>query len=100
MIAISLGPDRAVLGTSEGINRLPTVRIEECNAIGAGDNFLAGSVIGLVRDTTQREALALVIAAGTAPVTTCGAAQVLRADVENHYRKICGEPEPISMSGT
>lgn len=100
MIAVSLGRDGAILGTSESISRLPTVRIEECSAVGAGDSFLAGLVLGLARGASQREALALGIAAGAASVATYGTAQVRRAEVETLYRKMCGEPEPISVSGT
>jgi 6-phosphofructokinase 2 len=99
MIAVSLGRDGAILGTNESISRLPTVRIEERGAVGAGDSFLAGLVLGLARDKSQREALALGIAAGAASVATYGTAQVRRADVENLYRKMCGDPKPISSSG-
>ena len=100
MIAVSLGRDGAILGTSEGVSRLPAVKVEECSAVGAGDSFLAGLVFGLARGVSHREALALGIAAGAACVATYGTAQVRRADVETLCRKLCGEPEPIIASGT
>jgi 6-phosphofructokinase 2 len=100
MIAVSLGRDGAILGTSGGITRLPSVRIEECSAVGAGDSFLAGLVFGLAQGMSHREALALGIAAGAASVATYGTAQMRRTDVETLYRKICGEPEPTCISGT
>jgi 6-phosphofructokinase 2 len=81
-IAISLGRDGAILGTSEGVSRRPAVKVEECSAVGAGDSFLAGLVLGLARGMSDMEALILGIAAGAACVTTYGTAQVRRADVE------------------
>jgi 6-phosphofructokinase 2 len=89
MIAVSLGRDGAILGTSEGVSRLPAVKVEECSAVGAGDSFLAGLVLGLARGVSDREALALGIAAGAASVATYGTAQVRRADVETLCRKLC-----------
>lgn len=100
MIAVSLGRDGAILGTSEGVSRLPAVKVEECSAVGAGDSFLAGLVFGLARGVSHRDALALGIAAGAACVATYGTAQVRRADVETLCRKLCGAPEPIIASGT
>ena len=100
MIAVSLGRDGAILGTSEGISRLPAVKVEECSAVGAGDSFLAGLVLALARGGSDKEALAFGIAAGAASVATYGTARVLRADVEYFYRKLRGGPDPISAGGT
>lgn len=100
MIAVSLGREGAILATSEGVSRLPAVKVEESSAVGAGDSFLAGLVLGLARGVSDREALALGIAAGAASVTTYGTARVRRSDVEAIYRQLRGEPEPISASGT
>lgn len=93
MIAVSLGRDGAILGTSEGFVRLPAVQVEECSAVGAGDSFLAGLVLGLARGVSDRKALALGIAAGAASVATYGTAQARQADVETLCRKLCGEAD-------
>ena len=100
MIAVSLGRDGAILWTNEGVSRLPTLKVKECSAVGAGDSFVAGLIVGLARGLSHREALALGISAGAASVMTYGTAQVRRSDVETFCRKLCGEPEPISESGT
>ena len=100
MIAVSLGRDGAILWTSEGVSRLPAIKVEECSAVGAGDSFLAGLILGLARGLSHREALALGISAGAASVTTYGTAQVRRTEVETLYRKMCGGPESISVSDT
>ena len=100
LIAVSLGPNGAILGTSEGIHRLPAVKVEERSAVGAGDSFLAGLVLGLARGLSDGDALALGIAAGSASVATYGTAQVRSADVNALYRKLRGELEPVSASGT
>ena len=95
MIAVSLGQDGAILCTNEGVCRLPAVKVETCTAVGAGDSFLAGLVLGLARGLPHREALALGISAGAATVIAYGTAQVRRTEVESLYRNICGGPEPI-----
>ena len=100
MIAVSLGRDGAILWTNEGVSRLPAVKVEECSAVGAGDSFLAGLILGLARGLSHREALALGISAGAASVMTYGTAQVRRTEVQTLYRKMCGGPEPISESET
>lgn len=100
MIAVSLGRDGAILGTSGGVSRCPAVKVEERSAVGAGDSFLAGLVLGLARGASDTEALALGVAAGAASVATYGTAQVRRDDVETIYRKLRGETEPIVASGT
>jgi 6-phosphofructokinase 2 len=98
MIAISLGREGAILGTSDGIIRLPVAEVAERSAVGAGDSFLGGLVLGLARGLSERKALALGIAAGAAAVATYGTAQVSRADAEAHFRKLCDAAEPVSTS--
>ena len=100
MLAVSLGRDGAILGTGEGVSRLPAVKVEERSAVGAGDSFLAGLVLGLARGLSDGKALAFGIAAGAACVATYGTAQVRRPDVEALWRKLCGDPDPIAASGT
>ncbi|MEA2740188.1 MAG: 6-phosphofructokinase 2 [Acetobacteraceae bacterium] len=88
-IAVSLGQDGALLGTSEGILRLPAMQVEQRGAVGAGDSFLAGLVLGLSRGLPDLHALAFGNAAGAAAVTTYGTARVRRADVDALYREWC-----------
>ena len=82
MIAVSLGEEGALLATGAGVTRLPAVHVHECGAVGAGDSFLAGLTLGLAGGQTDREALALGIAAGAAAVGTYGTALVTREAVE------------------
>lgn len=91
MIAVSLGRDGAVLGSSDGISRVAAPTVQERSAVGAGDAFLASLVLGLAQGISQRDALALGVAAGAATVRSYGTAQVRRADVEALYRQICDQ---------
>jgi 6-phosphofructokinase 2 len=86
MVAVSLGQDGALLGTGDGIFRLPAMKVEQRGAVGAGDSFLAGLVLGLARGMAPICALAFANAAGAASVTTYGTARVRREDVEALYR--------------
>jgi 6-phosphofructokinase 2 len=95
MIAVSLGRDGALLATSDGVIQVPAVKVEERSAVGAGDSFLAGLVVGLGRGLSPRRALALGTAVGAAAVLNYGTALVRQADVDTFYRGLCGEPEPV-----
>lgn len=94
MIAVSLGADGAILGTSDGITRLPAMPVRMLGTVGAGDSFLAGLVLGLARGLSDRHALAFALAAGAGAVETYGTARVQREDVEAIYQNwCCGEAE-------
>ena len=69
---MSLGRDGAILGTADGVSRLPAMKVAERGAVGAGDSFLAGLVLGLVRGLSDLQALAFGTAAGAAAVMTDG----------------------------
>ncbi|HTZ69750.1 MAG TPA: 1-phosphofructokinase family hexose kinase [Acetobacteraceae bacterium] len=89
MIAVSLGAEGAILATANGIIGLPAPRVAAQSAVGAGDSFLAGLVLGLARGLPNREALALGIASGAAAVAHYGTAQVTRTMVDGLFRDIC-----------
>lgn len=89
MIAVSLGREGAILGTGDGVVRLPAPQVQARSAVGAGDAFLAGLVLGLARGLPGRDALAFGVAAGSAAVVTYGTAQVQAASVEVLYRELC-----------
>jgi 6-phosphofructokinase 2 len=99
MIAVSLGREGAILGSSEGIVRLPAPGVRECSAVGAGDSFLAGLVLGLARGLSHRCALMSGIAAGAAAVAAYGTAQVHPATAEAFYWQLRNKPEPVSPAG-
>ena len=96
MVAVSLGREGAILGSGDGIVRLPAARVQARSAVGAGDAFLAGLVLGLARGLSHRETLALGVAAGSAAVLSYGTAQVRQADVDALYRKLCDQSDRFS----
>jgi 6-phosphofructokinase 2 len=86
-IAVSLGADGAIVASETDFVRLPALPVEARGAVGAGDSFLAGLVLGLARGWTERDSLGLALAAGAAAVTTVGTAQVKRDEVEALFEK-------------
>jgi 6-phosphofructokinase 2 len=85
-VAVTLGPDGALLATEAGICRVPAMMVEQRGAVGAGDSFLAGFVLGLSRGLADQQALAFGNAAGAAAVTTYGTARIQREHVEALYQ--------------
>ena len=65
------------------------MKVAERGAVGAGDSFLAGLVLGLVRGLSDLQALAFGTAAGAAAVMTYGTARVGRREVEKLYGEWC-----------
>ncbi|MEI6200869.1 MAG: 1-phosphofructokinase family hexose kinase [Enhydrobacter sp.] len=82
MIALTLGRDGAMLVTNDNVIRIPAIEVVEKSAVGAGDSFLAGLVLGLARGQSDKEALQLAIAAAAAAVSSPGTAHVRRTLVE------------------
>lgn len=99
MVAVSLGRDGAILAADEGMIQFPALQVKEYSAVGAGDSFLAGLVLGLARGLSHRQALALATAAGGTAVMGSGTARVRQADVESFYRMLCGEPIQVGAAG-
>jgi 6-phosphofructokinase 2 len=100
LIAVSLGRDGAVLASNEGNSRRPAMPVREMSAVGAGDSFLAGLVLGLAHGISHAEALALGTAAGAAAVTMYGTALAHQVDVETFYRQLCGDEAAAKVFGS
>lgn len=88
-IAVTLGDAGALLGTRDGIVHMPAIQVQQRGAVGAGDAFLAGLVLGLQRGLSDLQALAFGNAAGAAAVATYGTVRIQRAIVEALYRDWC-----------
>ena len=71
-VVVTRGADGAVAVTNEGEYRAHAPSVEVDSAIGAGDGFLAGLLLGLKRGRGWDEALALASAAGSAVCLTPG----------------------------
>jgi 6-phosphofructokinase 2 len=99
MIAVSLGRDGAMLGTDRGVIQVRAAEAKERSAVGAGDSFLAGLVMGLGRGLSPRQAVALGGAVGAAAVMNYGTALVRQADVDILYRALCDEFDPVGSLG-
>lgn len=83
LVAVTMGPDGALLADSEGERFLPVVPVEGVSAVGAGDSFLAAMVKGLADGLSPDQSFRLGVAAGAAAVICpgtglCGAEDVAR----------------------
>jgi 6-phosphofructokinase 2 len=88
LVALSLGEKGAVLVGKDVLIRMAAPTVSVRTAVGAGDSFLAGLVLGLSRGLPYFEALAYGTAAGAAAVTTFGTAHVDVAEVERLYGEL------------
>jgi 6-phosphofructokinase 2 len=89
VVTLTLGAEGALLVTRKEVVRLPALQVQVNSAVGAGDSFMAGVTLGLVRNRSLRESFCLGMAAGTASLTTPGTELCQRADTEKYYRQIC-----------
>lgn len=88
MVALTLGSEGAMLVTGEGVVELATPKVEVRSAVGAGDSFVAGMVMGLARGLGCPRAFAQGVAAGAAAATTPATELCHRADVERLFDDI------------
>ena len=82
LVAASLGADGAFVADHHCCIDLAAPPVEMRSAVGAGDSFVAGITLGLIRGRDIKGSLRLAIAAGTAAVMTSGTELCRRADVE------------------
>ena len=81
LVAVTMGPDGALLADAAGERFLPAVPVAAISAVGAGDSFLAAMVQGLAGGQANDQAFRLAVAAGAAAVICpgtglCGAEDV------------------------
>lgn len=82
LVAVSLGADGAFVADRQGCHDLAAPPAEMRSAVGAGDSFVAGMILGLASGRDIRGSLRLAVAAGTAAVMTMGTELCRRADVD------------------
>jgi 6-phosphofructokinase 2 len=85
-VSVSLGADGAILASRNNLVRLPALPVQHRGAVGAGDSFLAGLVLGLASGRPERDALGYGLAAGAAAVSTYGTARVSKTEIEERFR--------------
>ncbi len=71
-VAVSLGPEGAVLVRPDGIWQAVPPQVQAHSAVGAGDSFLAGLCSKLAEGCAAGEALRFAVACGTATAMTPG----------------------------
>jgi len=81
-VAVSMGPQGALLATRDGVLRLPARHVAVRSAVGAGDSFLGAMVHTLDTGGSIDAAFRVGMAAGAAAVMTAGTELCRREDVE------------------
>jgi 6-phosphofructokinase 2 len=85
IVVVSLGPEGALLATTEGCAGFPAPRIATRSTVGAGDSMVAGMILAIARGRPLDEAVRLGIAAGAAASLNPGTTLCRRADVEGLF---------------
>lgn len=81
-VIVSLGAKGSIFGYDGRVYRVQAPVIDCVNAVGSGDSFVAGAVVGFARGENAVEAIRLGTACGTANALNFKAGQVIPADVE------------------
>lgn len=86
IVALTLGKDGAMLASADGVleRSPPAIDVEE-SAVGAGDSFTGGLVLGLAEGRALDDAFRLAMAASAATLLTPGTALCERGEVERLY---------------
>ena len=91
VVVISLGPDGAVLVTSDESVVLPGVQLSAGNGVGAGDSMVAAITFALDQGWELTEAVRLGTAAGAAATLTPGSQPCTREDVDRLYQRLLAD---------
>lgn len=81
-VALSLGPDGALLIRPDGVWQAVPPAITALSAVGAGDSLLAGLCVSLADGLSPPDALAVGVACGTATASTSGTTLCQKAQVD------------------
>lgn len=87
-VAITMGPDGAMLVDKEGVLRLPAIPVPTASAVGAGDSFVAAMVHALASGWTAQEAFRFGMAGGAAAVLTPGSGLAHPKDIRRLYAEM------------
>jgi ribokinase len=72
-VVITLGSEGALVAGGEGTHRVPTFPVQVVDTTAAGDAFVAGLAVAILRDMPLLEAVRFANAAGAIAVTRAGA---------------------------
>ena len=84
-VAVSMGKHGALLASNDGVYTLPSIKVRERSAVGAGDSFVAGMVWRLMQGADVADAFRFGLCAGSAAVMTSGTELCLHSDVNRLY---------------
>ncbi len=87
-IALTLGPEGAILTTPKNQMRVPGINVEAASSIGAGDSFVGGMTLALQRGEDIFHAFLYGMAAGTAALKTKGTELCRKDDTEKFYQQL------------
>lgn len=88
VVVISLGAEGALVATGDERFRIAAPAVEVKSAVGAGDSFVGGLVLGLARGRSLEDASCLGVAAGASAAESPGTALCERGATEAIYRQI------------
>jgi ribokinase len=72
-VVITLGSEGALVASDEGTHHVPALPVKVVDTTAAGDAFVAGLAVALLRDSPLMEAVRFASAAGAIAVTRAGA---------------------------
>ncbi len=87
-MAISMGPDGAILITKDDYIHLPSPSVIVKSTVGAGDSMVAGIVYGLCNKWNWKATLGYGIACGTAATLNEGTELCKKEDVDRLYAEL------------
>ncbi len=84
-VAVTLGSRGAVFASDDAVYHAQPPKIKPVSAVGSGDVFLAGLLLGLDREHAPSEALRMGAAAGAANAMSAGGGQFSLAEYEQVF---------------
>lgn len=84
-VAVTMGPQGAMLANRTGVLRLPAIPVPTASAVGAGDSFVAAMVHALASGWEPNEAFRFGMAGGAAAVLTPGSGLAHPDDIRRLY---------------
>ncbi|MEV2212748.1 ribokinase [Streptomyces sp. NPDC050997] len=99
-VVVTLGAEGALVASSDGVTRVPSVKVAAVDTTGAGDAFTAALAWRLGTGSSLTEAAAYASRVGAAAVTRQGAQDSFPTAAEVEAPGSTADPEPDDAPGT
>ncbi|MEO1251199.1 MAG: hexose kinase [Pseudomonadota bacterium] len=91
-VAVTQGGDGTIIASAEGVSSTPVIPVKAESAVGAGDSFVAATLVSMLRGASDEDSIRYGMAAAAATRLTAGTSLFRVEDVDALYKTGAAAP--------